>query len=288
MNSVTMAPADIRIVLVEPAGALNVGSVARVMKNMGLRHLVLVNPRCDVASAEARQMAVHAADVLSAADRVATLAEALQGCQRVIATIGRDRAFPIPLEPPHVALPWLLAAGTAALVFGREDRGLTNDELKYAQRLVQIPTNPAYPSLNLAQSVAICCYELVVGRSQLECRTAADESQTSDGTILMPPPLPPPLHVPATPYSSLSKPSTPPSFQSLEGFYQDLETLLLNIGYLYPHTAASRMEKFRWLLNRSSPSEQDVAMLRGILRQLQWALANPAKKPKEHGSNEVG
>lgn len=244
---------NIRIVLVEPAGALNVGSVARVMKNMGLHHLVVVNPRCDLGSLDAKQMAVHAGDVLSSAEQVASLAQALQGCQRIIATLGRDRAFPMPLESPRVALPWLLlGSGQNALVFGREDRGLTNDELKYAQRLVQIPTDPAYPSLNLAQSVAICCYELAIHHHAL-AHEAQDLSSTS--------------------YSELrNRQDRLPPLESLERFYQDLQTLLLEIGYLHPHTTTSRMEKFRWLLARSSPSEQELAMLRGIIRQVRWAL----------------
>ncbi len=169
---------NIRIVLVEPSGPLNVGAAARVMKNMGLSRLVIVNPRCDIGSTEAKQMAVHAGDVLAAAEQVETLSQALQGCQRVIATIGRDRAFPIPLEHPQVALPWLLETSDTALVFGREDRGLTNDELKYAQRLVQIPANPDYPSLNLAQSVAICCYELAVSTQR-----AADKEQQTENPL---------------------------------------------------------------------------------------------------------
>jgi tRNA/rRNA methyltransferase len=100
----------IRIVLVEPAGPLNIGSVARVMKNMGLRHLVLVNPHCDPFGTQARQMAVHAADVLESAQQVPTLALALEGCFRAIATTARPRDVvpAVPLEPPRQALPWLL------------------------------------------------------------------------------------------------------------------------------------------------------------------------------------
>jgi tRNA/rRNA methyltransferase len=159
----------IRIVLVEPAGPLNVGAIARVMKNMGLRRLVLVNPQCDPLGAEARQMAVHAADVLTAAQYVNHLPEALHGCRRAIATTGRDTTLPVTLEPPREALPWLMAGDDgepggerveAALIFGREDRGLTNEELNYAQRFIRIPSTDAYASLNLAQAVAICAYEL--------------------------------------------------------------------------------------------------------------------------------
>lgn len=255
---------QVRIVLVEPAGPLNVGSIARIMKNMGLHQLVLVNPQCDRLSFEARQMAVHAAEVLESAQEVGTLPEALQGCQRTIATTGRSHTtLNIALEPPRTALPWLLAptlsdTSTAALIFGREDHGLTNEELNYAQRLVLIPTNPAYASLNLAQAVAICCYELHVYET-------ARTSQHQDNKNSPTPPLP---HSPPSPLlvSDLA------TFDALEGYYQHLETLLLQIGYLYPHTAASRMEKLRRLFNRSYPSATEVAMLRGILRQMEWSL----------------
>ncbi|NJO39748.1 MAG: RNA methyltransferase [Cyanobacteria bacterium CRU_2_1] len=272
----------IRIVLVEPAGSLNLGSVARVMKNMGLSQLILVNPQCDRLSPEARQMAVHAMDVLEAAQAVKSLPEALQGCQRAIATTGRPHTtLNITLEHPRTALPWLLEGNfvseahfSSALIFGREDRGLTNEELNYAQRLIQIPANPLYPYLNLAQAVAICCYELHESARELERwgdgenRKGRENSSSSP----LPPALPP------------SPPLAP--LDTLEGYYQQLEALLLKIGYLYPHTAASRMEKFRRLFNRTYPSLTEVAMLRGILSQMEWALQanrsdskNPFEKP---------
>ncbi len=247
----------IRIVLMEPAGALNVGSVARIMKNMGLRQLVLVNPQCDPLGDEARKMAVHAADVLEAALRVQTLPEALQDCHRVIATTGRsDTTLKMPLEPPRNALSWLVPAdfqtgssANAALIFGREDRGLTNQELNYAQRLVCIPASSEYESLNLAQAAAICCYELYLTLK-----------------------LPSFSALPAVPPTIAAASEPPPTFETLEAYYQQLEAILLKIGYLYPHTAPSRMEKFRRLLGRSFPSSEEVAMLRGILRQAEWAL----------------
>ena len=276
--------AGVRIVLVEPAGPLNVGSVARVMKNMGLHRLVLVNPQCDRLSADARQMAVHAVDVLETAQEVKTLPDALKGCQRAIATTGRsDTTLTIPLEHPRFALPWLVETHEAnedvpeaALIFGREDRGLTNEELNYAQRLVYIPANPAYSSLNLAQAVAVCCYEL---HTCLEQKQEQNQDQTLGARHSVPSYSPTLLSSP----SSLSPSSHPrrdeshlypdlASLDALENFYQHLEEILLKIGYLYPHTAASRMEKFRRLLNRTYPSTTEVAMLRGILSQVNWAL----------------
>ncbi|MEX0269125.1 RNA methyltransferase [Leptolyngbyaceae cyanobacterium UHCC 1019] len=234
---------SVRILLVEPAGARNIGSVARVMKNMGLLHLTLVNPQCDHLEEEAQHMAVHAKEVLEAAQVVQTLPEGLTGCYRAIATLGRPYAATIP-EHPRNALPWLvetdLEPNTTALVFGPEDRGLSNDELSHAHRFITIPANPIYPSLNLAQAVAICCYEL------------HEALRTQDLELI-------------------THNSSPAPINKLEGFYQHLESLLLHIGYLQPHTASSRMKKFRRLFNRAMPSSDEVTMLRGILSQMQWA-----------------
>jgi tRNA/rRNA methyltransferase len=257
-----MGLAQVRIVLVEPAGARNLGAIARVMKNMGLSHLVLVNPQCDPIGTEALHMAVHAAELLTGAQIVATLPEALGGVHRAAATLGRDTDRP--LQSPRQVAPWLLGADRAgdgdqppdqardacrsALIFGAEDHGLSNDELKYAQQFVMIPASPAYPSLNLAQAVGICCYELqqwgAVPADRLE--PAADR-----------------LPNPADPAAALDQ---------LEAFYQTLEAQLLRIGYLHPHTASSRMDKLRRLLLRAQPTAPEVAMLRGMMRQLDWAL----------------
>ncbi|GAB4136343.1 MAG: RNA methyltransferase [Cyanobacteria bacterium J069] len=260
----------IRIVLVEPAGPLNVGAIARVMKNFGLRQLVLVNPQCDPLGAEARMLAVHAADLLESAVQVDTLSAALAGCQRAIATTGRDRTtLPIHLEPPRDCLPWLKAPlpdGTlpaAALIFGREDSGLTNAELNLAQRFLQVPTSNDYASMNLAQAIAVCCYELAISEES----GVRGQGLGSDGVLECwsnrYPNTPTPQH-PVT--------ASPASLDSLEGYFNQLEALLLDIGYLHPHTAASRMEKFRRLFLRTQLSEPEVAMLRGVLSQMKWAM----------------
>ena len=249
---------NIRIVLVEPAGALNIGSVARIMKNMGLTNLVLVNPKCDRNSDEARQMAVHAVDVLEKALIVDSLPAALVGCQRAIATTVRSRSVPIKLESATVVLPWLLTdQSNSALIFGAEERGLSNDELKYAQKFVCIDSNPAYPSLNLAQAVAICAYELYQASLRID-------DNLKDSVIVQKEEL-----VDFSPGSIDNAP-----IDVLEGYYQHLEAVLLDIGYLYPHTAPVKMEKFRRLYNRANLKQEEVAMLRGILRQIRWAIKN--------------
>jgi tRNA/rRNA methyltransferase len=320
------AGANIRIVLVEPAGPLNVGSVARVMKNMGLHQLVLVNPQCDHLGKEARLMAVRAADILETAKVVESLPAALVGCVRAIATTGDDgRSLPTKLEDPADALPWLLEA-PSALIFGPEDCGLTNAQLNRAQRLIRIPSSDAYSSLNLAQAVAICCYELYreegssatdsvtdvtdvtdvrkrseVRRKRSEVRGPKEEGRRKRSEVrgkLEPEDASFPgsarerisrgsaSSIDATDNLSTcyqeqlatsqrenpSPPLTSAPLENLEGYYQQLETLLLKIGYLQPHTAASRMEKFRRLYNRAYPTIEEVAMLRGVLRQTEWAM----------------
>jgi tRNA/rRNA methyltransferase len=251
----------IRIVLVEPAGALNIGSIARAMKNMGLTQLIIVNPQCEVLGEEATRMAVHAIDLLKTAVIVPDLPTALQGCTRVIATTARDRAIPTQLETPRQALPWLVeSTEPTALIFGREDSGLTNAELNYAQRYIRIPVGSEYSSLNLAQAVGVCAYELQMCASNID-----DDVQNTQWQSL-----------------SLGASQIPQQLdiapvELLEGYYQHLETLLLEIGYLLPHTAAHRMEKLRRLYNRSQLSPNEVALLRGILRQVRWSIDTTAR-----------
>ena len=251
----------LRIVLVEPAGPLNIGSVARVMKNFGLSQLVLVNPQCDPYGDEARKMAVHAYDLIEASTVVATLPEALAGCQRAIATTARSRDLQTPLESTQ-ALPWLLESSPTALIFGPEDRGLNNDEMLQAQRFIKIDTRPPYESLNLAQAVAICCYEL----SRI--------AQSFQGPLPHRSNAVPTAVQPASFSAARTAASTAATLGELDGYYHHLESILLKIGYLYPHTAPSRMRKFRQLGYRAALSTQDVAMLRGILRQIDWATTH--------------
>ncbi|MEB3219630.1 MAG: RNA methyltransferase [Nostocales cyanobacterium 94392] len=243
-----MSISGIKIILVEPGGPLNVGSIARVMKNFALHQLVLVNPQCDYLGEEATRMAVHAKDILESAVSVATLPQALQGCKRAIATTARTRDLNSPLQSPREVLPWLLETQgqPAALIFGREDRGLSNEELNYAQKFMRIPTDAGYASLNLASAVAISCYELAQFSKNHSLETNTDDNELA-------------------------------SLEVVEAYYKQLESLLLSIEYLYPHTTSSRMEKFRQLYNRAQLQTQEVAMLRGILRQMQWALTQPGK-----------
>jgi tRNA/rRNA methyltransferase len=249
-----MTTTGIKIILVEPAGPLNVGSTARVMKNFGLNKLVLVNPQCDYLGAEAKLMAVRALNILESAVVVDSLPVALIGCKRTIATTGIDHDWNAPLETPRTALPWLLeeVGQPSALIFGREDRGLSNQELNYAQRFIRIPSSEEYSSLNLAMAVGICCYELAQQADIFLNQTDVTEIPTAFQLA--------PVEV-------------------VESYYQQLELLLIKIGYLFPHTATSRMERFRQLYNRAQLQNRELSMLRGILRQVEWALGNKNHTP---------
>ncbi len=242
---------SLAVVLVEPAGPLNVGSVARLCANFSIEQLRLVAPRCDHLGAEARQMAVHGEALLEQARLYPDLAAAIADCRRVVATSGRIETESLPLSEPDEALRWLCQRDSrkvdesperpnpvAALVFGREDRGLSNAELLQAGRVVRLATSEAYASLNLSHAVAICLHELQTCRTQ-------------------------PLPIAGSP--------TLCSRGALEATLADAEALLLEVGFLYPHTAAARMAKLRALLQRAQVQEPEVALLRGMVRQLRWA-----------------
>jgi tRNA/rRNA methyltransferase len=253
-NIQTNIQTNIRIILVETAGARNLGSSARVMKNFGVADLWLVNPQCDHLGDEARQMAVHAPEILENAKLVTSLPDALVGCHRAIATAGRIDQGEMKVTDPHQGLSWLIKAQTSAIVFGAEDRGLSNAEIQHCQQVMRIPVNPDYPSLNLAQSVGICCYQLLL----LQKNNQYD------------------LHLTSQIAQDLleSAPIDLATRADLEACYQQLEAVLLKIGYVYPHTAAHRLRKFRHIFDRADLSPSEVAMLRGILRQVNWATAH--------------
>jgi tRNA/rRNA methyltransferase len=248
------------LVLVEPAGPLNVGSVARLCRSYGIEDLRLVAPRCDPLGEEARRMAVKGGPLLQRATLFPTLAAALADCGRVVAASGRPEGEPLPLEEPEDALGWLLAGDGAlpsALVFGREDRGLSNDELLQAGRLLQIPTPTPHGSLNLSHAVAVVLHDLHrLGRR---------------GTAQPQPPAPP-----------AAAGEAPCPRGVLEAMLDDARELLLEVGFLLPHTAAARMAKLRALLQRGQVSGPEVALLRGMVCQLRWASRRPFPSSQDH------
>ena len=248
----------VAVVLVEPAGARNVGGVARAVANFRGEpldlELRLVAPRCEHLSEEARQMAVHAAPLLEQARVFASLPEALADCGRVVATSGRGEGEPLPPLDPDAALQWLLGApgdACTAVVFGREDRGLSRDELLMAGQLLTIDTGPGYGSLNLAQAAAVVLQRL---RVQATAPIGPIGKRATTGATLQ------------------SEPSNEPARRrNLEDLMADAENLLLEVGFLHPHTAHARMAKVRGLLQRGQIDDGEVALLGGMVRQLRWA-----------------
>ena len=243
----------ITVVLVEPAGPMNIGSVARLCANFGIRELRLVAPRCDATAPESRRMAVHGAAVLEQAITYPTLLDAVADCRRVVATCGRLDHGDIPLQTCKDALPWLIGSrglSMAALVFGREDRGLTNAELLLCQKVLSLQTASTYPSLNLSHAVAVVLHEL--HRHQTSRKVDASPTQPSE----------------TSPKASLDP--CPP--RELNACLEDAQDLLLNVGFLLNHTAQARMAKVRGLMQRAAIRREEVAMLRGMVRQLRWAI----------------
>jgi len=254
-----MAAAPLCVVLVEPAGPLNVGSVARLCANFGVDDLRLVAPRCDPNAPEAQRMAVHGRSVLAAARIFPTLLEAVSDCHRVVTTAGRLDHGSIPLGPPEAVLPWAISGSSMqplALVFGREDHGLTNDELLLSQRVISLRSGEAYPSLNLSHAVAVVLHE--VARLQ----TAIEPGGTPGGMI----------------NSGFNRDlqgdytDDPAGPKALEACLNDAQDLLLEVGFLLDHTARARMAKVRGLLQRGLIRADEVALLRGMVRQLRWAV----------------
>lgn len=235
------------MVLVEPAGPLNIGSVARLCANFGIEDLRLVAPRCDPGDLDAKRMAVHGGQILGSARHFPTLFDALTDCQRVVASCGRIDHGEIPLQAPEQVMPWvqqgLESAAQVALVFGREDRGLSNEELLLSQRVVRLHSTEAYPSLNLSHAVAVMLHELERVRRQPsgQLNSAPQEDETAEPTQLI-------------------------------DCLKDAEDLLLEAGFLLQHTARARMAKVKGLLQRALVRPEELAMLRGMVRQLRWAI----------------
>lgn len=243
---------NIRIVLVNTSHPGNIGGVARAMKNMGLSRLYLVAPR-QYPDEQADWRAVSAIDVLESAVVTETLEEAIGDCQFVVGTSARNRRIPWPLQDPRQCAGRIAKASAqeqVAVLFGREDRGLTNDELKLCNLHLNIPTSEAYSSLNLAMAVQIVGYELRMLWSQEDLPVAEDEQWD-------------------TPFSTQ---------ENMERFYTHLETTLVDIEFLDPAAPRQLMSRLRRLYGRVRLDEMELNILRGILTETQkWVKRGRTK-----------
>jgi tRNA/rRNA methyltransferase len=244
-----MYPANLCVILVEPKGAANIGSVARAMKNFGFFDLRLVSPRIDHLSEAATNMAVTARDLLDKARIFTSLSGALVDCNLALGTtrrFGCNRD-----EFLHPAEAGLLVSGLsstarAALVFGREDKGLKNTELDLCQRLITIPTHTDLPSMNLSQAVVLCLYEAA---------EALAENDSPD-----------------------KKDNLPASGKDLESMFIHMQQTLVDIGFLNPQNPAHIMRSFRRILGRQGLNDREVSILRGLWSKVDWLQKERRKK----------
>ncbi len=235
--------AAIRIVLVEPSHPGNIGAVARAMKNMALADLILVRPKA-FPHPEATARASGADDLLARARVVDSVTEAVADCGFVAATTSRprDQNFrALDLHDAGKRIFEMSERGPAAVLFGAERTGLTNEELALAHLLIRIPANPEYPSLNLAMAVQLTTYELF--------RAAGSPASAR------------PLSEPAVPLAPGA---------DMERFYTHLQQVMDEVDFKDRTTGGTHlMTRLRRLFQRCEMDQNEVNILRGILTSVQ-------------------
>ena len=259
----------IRIVLIGTSHPGNIGATARAMHNMGLADLALVAPRCEVITADSVSRASGADALVHDARVVDSLEQAVTDCTLVVGASARSRTLPWPMITPRELgerLPAELATPEAriALVFGREDSGLSNAELQRCHAHVHIPTNPDFSSLNLAAAVQVLAYE---------CRQAWLAEQEAAGE---------------TPRAEDDQPfgidwdSPLASHADLERLFEHLEKTLISVDFLDPEQPRQLMARLRRLYLRARPDSMEINILRGILsavdKQVRLAQADTANR----------
>lgn len=237
-----------RIILVEPNHPNNIGSTARAMKTMGQDSLYLVNPRF-FPSPAANALASGGVDILDRAVVVPTLTAALQDCQLILATSGRDNVMNFPIltlrAAAELAARSQQAGKEVAFIFGTERTGLTNDELKLCHYHVRIPTSDEFSSLNLAQAVQVLCYELHLATeiTEISNQSASDRNQPTLAT-----------------------------HADTERFYLRFENLLRRTDFLKPGHDKIMLQKLRRLFQRAQLETNEVIILQGIISNIERRL----------------
>ena len=250
---------NIRFVLVNTTQPGNIGGAARAMKNMGLSQLCLVQPEV-FPSDRAVWRAAGASELLESAVVVDSLEGAIADCHLVFGTSARERRIQWPLENPQSAAARALHTiqgtpdsakegnpTTVAFVFGREHSGLTNEELQRCHAHVHIPSNPQYSSLNLSAAVQVLAYELRM--------VALGEKETD--------------------YSNLEWDERLATGDEMEHFFNHLEQIMLESGFLNPDNPKQTLTRMRRLFNRVQPDELEISILRGLMKGIEqkWKRA---------------
>lgn len=230
----------------------NIGAAARAMKTMGLSDLCLVSPK-SFPDKQAIAMAVHAGDVLDRAEVVDSLQAAIADCHVVVGTSARyERSLAQDVLDAR-RCGELLAEKVAesckvALVFGRERTGLTNEELAHCHHLVHIPTNPDYSSLNVASAVQLLAYE---------CRMGIGENvNTVSGNQI---------------------PNDIVTSNEVQGYFQQLQNMMIKSGFLDPAEPKRLMQRLRGLYGRTQLSRSELNILHGMLSSFEKMISNDKK-----------
>jgi tRNA (cytidine32/uridine32-2'-O)-methyltransferase len=235
---------NIRIVLVNTSHPGNIGAAARAMKNMGLSKLTLVDPK-DYPSLEAISRSVGAVDILDDVVVTEDLKQAVSGCVWVAGTSARLRTIEWPILEPRECVQKSLEhieQGEIAIVFGRENSGLTNEEMEKCNALLHIPTNPEFSSLNLAAAVQVVCYEFrlaltdqkVIKHKGNKCR-----------------------------YDALANSS------QLDGMHTHLYDALDYLGFFGTNNPDIVMRRLKGLFNRAETTQRELSIIRGICSAIQ-------------------
>ena len=246
---------NIIVVLVEPSHPGNIGAVARSMKTMGLTDLVLVNPR-KFPHAEASARAAGADDVLDAARIVADVSAAIADRTLVLGTSVRDRQVSWPTVNPKQAAEVIVTHinelpldHKVAILFGRENSGLSNEELDLCQQQINIPANEDYSSLNLASAVQIIMYEL----RMRELTFSANDKRNDD-------------RKPLTPIEKRRQRATK---EQLDGHFKHLEETLDKLDFIKSGPSTMLMRKLTRLYNKAELTVEEIQIMRGILSAMQ-------------------
>jgi len=236
---------NISVVLVEPQGPLNIGSVCRTMMNFGFSDLRLVNPCGTYNGREARKMALKSDILIDQAAVYSHLEDALSDCRYVMGTTRRLGKYREDILTPDKAAEKAASYPDdcrIALVFGREDRGLLTEEIDLCQTLITIPTHDNFASMNLAQAVAICLYEI----NKIKGLEESASVVPCEGRVL-------------------------------EAMFQHMRETLLYIDYSDPLSPDHILRAFRRIFGRATLSERDVRILQGLWSRMDW-IENQRRK----------
>ena len=233
----------INIVLVDTIHPGNIGSVARAIKTMGLKRLSLVNPRV-FPSGDANALAGNATDILENATLYSSIQDAIKNSTFVYATSARDRSIQWPILNAEQASKEIVEQANSekeiSIIFGKEDRGLTNDELEIANKLIEIPANPEYPVLNIAMSVQLILYEIFKASSNVRPREWRDYPEVNS--------------------------------EQLQRLIKHFIDTAIEIDVIDPENPKKIISRIKRMFTRLQPDEMEASFMRGFLSGIKKKL----------------